>query len=302
MRVTRRTILRGALATTVASALPRFSFAAQSLELGAARIDTLSDGNLVLPLSFVSDDPKAVPILKEFGLTGAQVEPPCNLTLYRDGTNTVLFDVGSGPDFMPTAGKLQAALDALEITHDDVTHVVFTHAHPDHLWGVLDDFDEPIFANAQHFMGKTEFEFWINPETVNTIDEGRTTFAAGALRRLQTLEDQITTFGDGEEILPGIASRMTPGHTPGHMSFEIRNGSNSAFVTGDAIVNHYLAFAAPGMAAGSDQDPELGAKTRVALLDQLASEKIPIIGFHLPEGGLGHVERQGDAYRYVPEV
>ncbi|KFE33520.1 MBL fold metallo-hydrolase [Thioclava atlantica] len=302
MKFTRRTILRGAMAAGAMTALPRMTFAANTLELGAARIDTLSDGNLILPMGFVSSDPAAKPILEEYGITGPQVEPPCNVTLYRDGTNTVLFDVGAGPDFMPTAGKIMEAMDALEVAPEDVTHVVFTHGHPDHLWGVLDDFDEPIFFNAAHMMGKDEFDYWRDPDTVNTIDDGRKTFAAGALRRLETLEDQIATFGDGEEILPGIAARMTPGHTPGHMSFEIRNGNSSAFVTGDAIVNHYLAFAAPAMASGSDQDPDLGAKTRVALLDQLASEKMPIIGFHLPEGGVGHVERKDDAYRYVPEA
>ncbi|OOY07264.1 MBL fold metallo-hydrolase [Thioclava sp. F36-7] len=302
MTFTRRTILRGGLAMGAMTALPRFSFAAQTLEMGSARLDTLSDGNLVLPLSFVSDNPDAKPILEKYGITGDSVEPPCNVTLYRDGTNTVLFDVGSGNDFMPSAGKLMEAMDALEVAPDDVTHVVFTHGHPDHLWGVLDDFDEPFFANAQHMMGKDEFEYWLNPETLDTIDDGRKTFAAGALRRLEILEDQIDTFGDGEEILPGIMAQMTPGHTPGHMSFHVKNGNTQAFIIGDAIVNHYLAFAAPGMEAGSDQNPELGAKTRVALLDQLATDNLPIIGYHLPEGGLGRVERDGDAYRYVAEV
>ncbi|OOY04987.1 MBL fold metallo-hydrolase [Thioclava sp. F28-4] len=302
MTFTRRTILRGGLAMGAMTALPRLSFAAQTLEMGSARLDTLSDGNLVLPLSFVSDNPDAKPILESYGITGDSVEPPCNVTLYRDGTNTVLFDVGSGNDFMPSAGKLMEAMDALEVAPDDVTHVVFTHGHPDHLWGVLDDFDEPFFANAQHMMGKDEFEYWLNPETLDTIDDGRKTFAAGALRRLEILEDQIDTFGDGAEILPGIMAQMTPGHTPGHMSFHVKNGNTQAFIIGDAIVNHYLAFAAPGMEAGSDQNPELGAKTRVALLDQLATDNLPIIGYHLPEGGLGRVERDGDAYRYVAEV
>lgn len=302
MKFTRRTILRGAVAAGALSTLPRLSFAATSLEMGTARIDTLSDGNLVLPIGFVTDNPEAKPILERYGITGDAVEPPCNVTLYRDGTNTVLFDVGSGNDFMPTAGKLTEAMDALGVAPEDVTHVVFTHGHPDHLWGVLDDFDEPFFYNAQHMMGKTEFDYWIDPATLDSIDDGRKTFAAGALRRLETLQDQITTFGDGEEILPGIMAQMTPGHTPGHMSYQVKNGNAQAFIIGDAIVNHYLAFAAPGMAAGSDQDPDLGATTRTALLDQLAGEKMPIVGFHLPEGGLGHVERDGDAYRYVPEV
>ena len=124
----------------------------------------------MLPIGFISDNPGAPELLARHGLSGPEIESPCNVTLYRDGTNTVLFDVGSGPDFMPTAGKLAEAFDALGVTADEVTHVVFTHAHPDHLWGVLDDFDEPIFANATHLMGRAEYDYWADPNTVSTIE------------------------------------------------------------------------------------------------------------------------------------
>ena len=302
MTLARRTILRSALAAGVVSTLPRFGFAAQTLALGQARIDTLSDGNLVLPMDFVTDHEGMTQVLAEFGITGSQVEPPCNVTLYRDGTNTVLFDVGAGPDFMPTAGKLADALAALDVAPDDITHVVFTHAHPDHLWGVLDEFDEPVFANAAYMIGKREWDYWIDPETVSTIDAGRTTFAVGAQRRLQALEDYIATFEEGEEILPGIAAVGSYGHTPGHMAFELRQGNSACMVVGDAIGNHHLAFARPDWHSGSDQDADTGVATRLALLGRLADEKMTMIGFHLPEGGIGRVERSGDAFLFSPEV
>jgi glyoxylase-like metal-dependent hydrolase (beta-lactamase superfamily II) len=302
MIFTRRTILRMGAAAGATALLPLRSFAAQTMTLGSATLDTLSDGNLVLPMGFVTDHPGAAEVMARYGLTGPQVEPPCNVTLYRDGTNTVLFDVGAGPDFMPTAGKLHEALDALGVSADEITHVVFTHAHPDHLWGVLDEFDEPIFANAQHMMGKAEWDFWIDPETQNTIDEGRKTFAAGALRRMSLLEDRIVTFGDGEEILPGVGARASHGHTPGHMAFEVRQGNSACMVVGDAIGNNHLAFAEPLWASGSDQDAEMGAQTRLGLLNQLADAQMPMIGYHLPEGGIGRVERDGAAFRFATEV
>lgn len=302
MIFTRRTILRMGACAGLAGLLPARSFAAQSLSLGEATLQTLSDGNLVLPMGFVTDHAGAAEVMARYGLTGDQVEPPCNVTLYRDGTNTVLFDAGAGPDFMPTAGKLHEALAALEVAPEDITHVIFTHAHPDHLWGVLDDFDEPIFANAQHMIGKREWDYWIDPETQNTIDEGRRTFAAGALRRLQLLEDRMLTFEEGEEILPGILSVNSYGHTPGHMSFELRQGNSACMVVGDAIGNHHLAFAEPLWASGSDQSTEAGAKTRLALLNRLAAEQMPMVGFHLPEGGIGRVEQAEGAFRFVPEL
>jgi len=228
--------------------------------------------------------------------------PECNLALYRDGTNTVLFDVGSGPDFMPSAGQISDSLDAIGLAPEDVTHVVFTHAHPDHIWGLLDDFDDPLFYEATYFMGRVEWDYWWNPETVNTIGDARMTFAVGARRRMEVIEDNVTFFDDGDEILPGVAAQSTFGHTPGHMSFELRNGSQSAMVIGDAIGNHHVAFARPKWLSGSDQDPETAAASRAQLLDRLASEQMLAVGFHLPNGGIGQVERAGDSYRFIEEV
>ncbi|KZZ21084.1 hypothetical protein A3753_22735 [Sulfitobacter sp. HI0082] len=83
------------------------------------------------------------------------------------------------------------------------------------------------------------------------------------------------------------------------MSFLLGSGSDALLIGGDAIGNHHLAFARPGWASGSDQDPERGAETRQRLLDRLADEQIWLMGFHLPQGGLGRVERRGEGYRFV---
>jgi glyoxylase-like metal-dependent hydrolase (beta-lactamase superfamily II) len=302
--LTRRRILTTVAAALAAPMAPRRVWAASTISLGNLQIDTLSDGNLVLPGDFVTaglPEPEATDILKKYGLPLDQFTPPCNVTLLRDGTNTVLFDVGAGPDFMASAGKLMEAMEALGVTPDVVTHVLFTHAHPDHIWGLLDDFDEPVFAQAQYMIGQAEFDYWMDPETVNTIDPGRTTFAVGAARRLGAIADTVRLLTDGEEALPGIAARLTPGHTPGHMSFEIA-GSTPVMVVGDAIGNHHIGFERPEWPSGSDQDSTLGATTRAALLDRLAAEKFALIGYHLPEGGVGRAEKTETGYRFVGEV
>ena len=299
--ITRRHLLASAAASLAARPL----WAATSFSLGALQIDTLSDGHLMLPKSFAfaGDAPEgAADILQRHGITGDHFQPPCNLTLVRDGTNTVLFDAGSGADFMASAGKLPDALDAIGLAPEDITHVVFTHAHPDHIGGLLDDFDDPMFYEATHMIGKSEFDYWMDPATVDSIDPGRTTFAVGAKRRLETVEDSIVTFEDGEEILPGIAARATFGHTPGHMAFHLNQGSNNAMIIGDAIVNHHLAFERPEWRAGSDQDPDQGAQTRLSLLDQLSADQMTLIGFHLPDGGIGRAEKADQGYRFVAEV
>lgn len=300
--ITRRHLLTTATATLAAAAVPRRLWAGASTTLGAFQIDTLSDGNLVLPGDFIlggmpQDDMQA--IVAKYGLPTDRLTPPCNVTLLRDGTNTILFDVGAGPDFQPSAGKLMEAFDALGLTVEDVTHVLFTHAHPDHLWGLLDEFDEPLFPNAEYRIGQAEFDYWTDPETVNTIGEARTTFAVGAARRLEAIAEQLVFMQDGEEVLPGVAAHLTAGHTPGHLAFELRQGSDAVMVVGDAIGNHHVAFERPDWASGSDQDKDMAASTRVALLDRLAQEQMTLIGYHLPDGGVGRAEKVDGGYRYV---
>ncbi|HEY9038197.1 MAG TPA: MBL fold metallo-hydrolase [Roseovarius sp.] len=301
MRFGRREVLAG-LGGLALGGMGLPSFARAVMQLGEAEVISLSDGNLVLPASFFFD---SLPqdeldlILAKHNVPRDQLEPPCNLTLLRQQDRLVLFDAGSGSAFMPSAGELLTSLEAEGLTPEDITHVVFTHAHPDHLWGILDDFDEPVFPQAKLMIGQAEWEYWTDPNTVDTIGEARASFAVGAARRLAAIEDHISFFNGGEEILPGVMAHSTPGHTPGHMAFEIRDGSSAVMVGGDAIGNAHVAFERPDWASGADQDTDLGAKTRMRLLDQLAADEIALLGFHLPHGGLGRVERAGDAYRFV---
>lgn len=300
MNLTRRAILQSVATLPL---LGSFSHRVSAeLALGAATLETVSDGNLQLPGSFIfgpMPPDELAPILAEYGVSKERITPECNLALYRDETNTVLFDVGSGPDFVPSAGRIVESLDTLGLAPEDVTQVVFTHAHPDHIWGLLDEFDEPLFYNATYMMGRAEWDYWWDPETVNTIGDARAAFAVGAKRRMVAIEGSVEFFDDGDEVLPGIAAISTPGHTPGHMAFEVRQGSQAALIVGDAIGNHHVAFHEPSWESGSDQDAQTAVATRKMLLDRLSSEDMTVIGFHLPNGGIGRAEKVDDGYRFV---
>ena len=60
-----------------------------------------------------------------------------------------------------------------------------------------------------------------------------------------------------------------------------------------------MSFAKPEWRWGSDVDVDLGITTRKRTLDFLATDKIPLLGYHLPWPGVGRVERQGTAYRLM---
>jgi glyoxylase-like metal-dependent hydrolase (beta-lactamase superfamily II) len=274
------------------------------IDLGSKLITTVSDGNLVLPIDFSFPDApreELEALLREAGLRTDALEPACNVTILRDGERVVLFDVGSGPNFMPSAGKILDNIDAAGISPDDVTDVVFTHAHPDHIWGLLDDFDEFVFANANYYINQAEWDYWLADDTLEKTPEARKTFVVGAQNRFAALEDVINMFTYGDEVLPGIEAVDTSGHTQGHTSFAVHDGSESAIILGDAVTNSVISFPHPEWPSGSDHDTETGIATRLSLLDRLAQEQSRLVGFHLPGSGIGRAEKTGTGYRFVSE-
>lgn len=299
----RRRVLGGALALIGATAIRSPALAIGRRALGDDELITINDGTLTLPIDFTFPDAPREELLALLAGSGSStevLEPDCNVTLLRRGNRLVIFDAGSGSNFVPTAGLLLEGLDEAGIDPADVTDVVFTHAHPDHLWGVADDFDELVFPNASYLIGQKEWDFWSSPDAISQVPEDRQNFVAGAQNRFAMIEDRIGFIAPGDEVLPGVEAVDTAGHTPGHLSFLVHGTEESVLVAGDALTNQPVTFAHPEWPSGSDQDPELAITTRLALLDRLAADRSGIIGYHMPHPGIGHVERDGTAYRFVP--
>jgi len=294
-----------ALAMTTLSPwlLPKRVHASTIATEGNGTLSVVSDGYLSLPRSFLYPDSidrsELDAVLTAHNLDTTTLTPDCNVTIWRTGERLILFDVGSGPNFMPTAGQLVENLFAIDIDPADVTDVVFTHAHPDHLWGLLDDFDELICPNATYHMSATEWDYWRADDTLDKTPDARKSFVVGAQNRFPLIEDVMQLFAPGEEILPGVEAVATHGHTPGHTSFNIHSGNDSIMLVGDALTNVAVSFAKPAWHTNSDQNPEQGAATRLKLLDRLSADQSILIGYHLPQSGIGRVAREKNAYRFV---
>lgn len=306
---TRRQLIKVTAAMAV-TPLPPGLFADEPpvpvVEFGSGTLHILSDGNLSLPTRFPENDTQQADemklLLSTAGLSLEQYQPPCNITLWKDDNKLVLFDIGSGSQFMDSVGLLPLQLESIGVDPADITDVVFTHAHPDHCWGLIDDFDELFCPEATYHMHRAEFDYWMSDKTLNETPEAGLGMVAGARNRLPLIRDQLEFFSWGDEVLPGIEAIDTSGHTPGHTSFALHQGNTSLLVLGDALTHPVFSFQRPQWHRPNDIDAVNAAQTRVRLLERLAVENALIVAFHLPDAGYGRVDRSGDHYQFVAEL
>lgn len=303
--LSRRELLAGAGAGLCSGLLPTRSFAQARpahFAVGAIEVTVISDGLMHLPLSW------ALPKIEEkearAALSGDDAAKPAiaaqvNVVVLRQADRLVLVDAGGTADFMPMLGNFADRFEQAGFKPADVTDVILTHAHPDHLWGAVDSFDEPRFPRARVHLSLAERDFWMQPDLPRSLPEALQGMASGTQRRLKILEASVTAHKAGVEFLPGVSLVDSSGHTPGHASVLVASGSDALLVGGDALSNATISFQKPDWVWGPDFDPYGAIATRKSLLDRLATDRLRLLGYHLPWPGHGHVERKDGAYRFV---
>jgi glyoxylase-like metal-dependent hydrolase (beta-lactamase superfamily II) len=299
---TRRAFLSGAAGFVAAGMLPAPARAESVARLGPREVLTISDGSFTVPLAMLArgvQPDTLVAALRDAGHPIDQARMPLNITLIRDGDRYTVIDCGAGGHFLAGSGQFAASLDAAGIDRARVSRVLFTHAHPDHLWGAIDEFDSALFPAARYGMAAAEIAFWTAEDVYSRLPEDRHAFAAGAQRVLKTLGDRLERFAPGQEVAPGILAVETAGHTPGHVAFEVAGGGETLLVLGDALIHPVISCRYPDWRSVADIDPDLAVATRWRLLERLATDRVPVIAYHFPAPGLGRIERAGSAYRVV---
>jgi len=273
--------------------------------LGDAKLTILSDGYFSVPttgLGVNADRAEVADFLQAHYLSPDAGYSHTNHLLVELGAAKALVDVGSGNRWFDTTGRLLANMDAAGVDPSDITHVVITHAHPDHIWGIRDDFDEPLFPDAQYVMGAAEHAYWMQDDLVNAVEAADQQFVLGAVNSISVEGVEWVLAHDGFEVAPGIRLIDTPGHTPGHMSLIMESQGKQLMALGDSMSHIHTNFEHPEWYNDRDHDSDLTVTTRKRLLDMAAADRMSVLGYHFPFPGVGHVVRDGGAYRFLPAL
>ncbi|UIJ73231.1 MBL fold metallo-hydrolase [Aurantimonas sp. HBX-1] len=317
MTMSRRTLLAGALAAPV---LVKFALvpaaaqtatapgvsqvvAVQRLKVGEAIVTAISDGFIPIDTAFLSNvTPEAANemLAAAFVAAASPVVTGVNAYVVQLADQTVLIDAG-GAGMAPSLGKLMPGLEAAGIAPEDITAVLLTHLHADHIGAMIVD-GQPAFPNAAVHVHEIEAAFWTSAENRAAAPDQFKPFFDSAKAVVDGYGDRVKTFTGAAEVVPGITARELFGHTPGHCGYLVGSGEDSLLVWGDIVHVGPVQFAKPDVGIAFDTDGARAVATRQALLAEVAEQRTRVAGMHISFPGVGHVVKavEDGAYAFQP--
>lgn len=263
--------------------------AAESFRLGDDVLTALRDGGYQSPNN--GDDfgteagPGAVAtLLASAGAPTDRIILSVDALLVRMPGHILLLDTGSG---RPANGALDRSLRLAGVSPDDITDVLVTHGHSDHVGGLVGADGKPAFPRAIVWISAREWA-WM-PTT-----DGTKSLAAA-------IGSQVRTFEPGREILPGVTPIALYGHTAGHVGYQIVSQGRMIEDIGDIAHSSIVSLAKPDWIGHMDEDPKSAARTRRAELRRLAASHTLVFAPHFPFPGVGWIVAKGDGYAWEPD-
>lgn len=229
-------------------------------------------------------------VLSRCGLPTDQVFTPFTHLVVSTGKNKVLVDTGLG-------GDLAEFIKIAGVDPTEIDSVFITHAHPDHVGGLLDKANRPIYTNAQYYIWRGEWEFWFSAEAEKTAKESH---IKTAREKLRPLSDRVIFIEKEEEVLPGIHILQASGHTPGHMVVFFTSNSEKLYYTGDTVL-YPLHLEHPDWLPVYDIITEKAAASKKKIFDRIADENVLMVGQQfVPFPSLGRVVKKEIGWKFEP--
>lgn len=261
-----------------------------SQPVGDFTITAVSDGYLHASFDFLANiDPAEASRMQENAGITDHTSIHINCYLVRGGGRTILIDAGAG-GFKQWGGRLTANLLLAGIHPSEIDAILLTHAHPDHVGGVMNASGEAVFPNAELVAHHREVAFWQDDGNLSRAPERALGNFLVARQAFDGYRDRLRTF-DAGEVLPGMTAVPLPGHTAGHTGYRLESGGQNLLVWGDIVHFPEIQIPRPDVSIAFDQDAHLAAETRTRLLDIASSENLLIAGMHLGESAFGHIAR-----------
>ena len=237
--------------------------------------------------------------LQRHGISPGHYDLDCNCLLIDTGSERLLIDSGGGPFFDPHLGQLVPGLAATGYQPADISAIVLTHGHRDHVCGGVAQNGEMIFPNARHIMVRGEWEYWAKEVDISAMGERFIEDITFARECLLAVQDQLQLIEAGDEIAPGIRSIPTPGHTRNHISVAVSSGDERLICVADTM-DVPIHIEQTTWHPAWDELPAEGMRRRRGLLRQAVEQDALIHGFHFPFPGVGRVRTDGEGWRFEP--
>jgi glyoxylase-like metal-dependent hydrolase (beta-lactamase superfamily II) len=265
------------------------------MDVGDIRIDAVLDGTITVPANDVLQRPgfeDAWTAHLDLLTPDGMLDMPVGGFLVRSRDRVVLVDAGVGRfdrDGYRT-GRLLDSLAALGVQPDDVTDVLLTHLHFDHV-GWVTQKGNVVFDAATY---RCHADDWAHFVTAHDA-------ASGALRKLLPVENRLELFTSDSTVAPGIDVRHAPGHTPGSTVVVLSSAAARAMLIGD-VVHCPIEFTEPDWDAVYDVDRVLARRTRDALARELEGYNVPVAAAHFPGMQFGRLLGGGARPRWAFDV
>lgn len=272
------------------------------LMVGSFEVTALSDGTVDLPVDQLLHAPKgrvAQGLGKHY--LKAPLETSVNAFLINTGSRLVLVDAGAGALFGPTLGRLSAQIKAAGYQPEQVDDIVITHMHPDHVGGLVSE-GKVVFPNATVHADQADKDFWLSPASLAAAPDAQKGFFQGAMASLNPYDEagKLKTFQADGEIVPGLRSQATHGHTPGHNVYVLESDGQRLVLLGDLIHVASVQLESPEVTIGFDSDEAHARTARASVFKALAKDGSLVAVAHFPFPGVGRLRAAGKGFAWEP--